>query len=234
MKTLDDLLVDVRESAEISDWCINCGERKCACRARGFSNTEMVSVRAILERIDDDARTIEQLTRSVHIVKDAEIAHLKLQLDALQKDVAQMSASDEVVELTLRFFSDRVITTMRPSLGAPPVTKSIEMNAENQGHLIVSVRDTLSGDPNAVGYVLVVQKWAKEWPKPQPKPLPLILHCPKCHLQHVDVDDESGAWATSRIHRKHLCKPEDGGCGYIWAPSNRFTVGVRELPEDGS
>lgn len=63
------------------------------------------------------------------------------------------------------------------------------------------------------------------------EPLPLIINCPRCHLQHVDVDDETGEWATRRLHRKHLCKPEDGGCGFVWKPSNRYTVGVRELPE---
>ncbi len=62
-------------------------------------------------------------------------------------------------------------------------------------------------------------------------PIQLIIHCPKCHLQHVDVDDDTGAWATTRHHRQHLCKPSDGGCGHVWAPANRRTVGVRELPE---
>lgn len=62
-------------------------------------------------------------------------------------------------------------------------------------------------------------------------PIPMVLHCPKCHLQHVDVDDETGKWATSRRHRKHLCKPEDGGCGHVWMPAAVQTVGVKELPE---
>lgn len=61
-------------------------------------------------------------------------------------------------------------------------------------------------------------------------PLPLVIHCPQCHLQHVDVDDDTGKWATSRLHRKHLCKPSDGGCGHVWAPANVHTVGVAELP----
>lgn len=61
-------------------------------------------------------------------------------------------------------------------------------------------------------------------------PLPLVIHCPHCHLQHVDVDDDTGKWATSRLHRKHLCKPSDGGCGHVWAPANVHTVGVAELP----
>jgi hypothetical protein len=62
-------------------------------------------------------------------------------------------------------------------------------------------------------------------------PIPVVIHCPKCHLQHVDVDEETGLWATARHHKKHLCKPEDGGCGYVWAPANRYTVGVHQLPE---
>lgn len=31
--------------------------------------------------------------------------------------------------------------------------------------------------------------------------------------------------------KKHLCKPSDGGCGNVWKPSDRYTVGVSELPE---
>jgi hypothetical protein len=61
-------------------------------------------------------------------------------------------------------------------------------------------------------------------------PIPLILHCPACHLQHVDVDDESGKWATERVHRTHRCL----GCQHEWRPANRYTVGVRELPEEES
>lgn len=61
------------------------------------------------------------------------------------------------------------------------------------------------------------------------KPLPMILHCPNCHLQHIDRDDETGAWATTSVHRKHLCKKEDGGCGKLWMPANVATVGVESL-----
>lgn len=61
-------------------------------------------------------------------------------------------------------------------------------------------------------------------------PIPMILCCPACGLQHVDVDDASGKWATALLHRKHLCKPEDGGCGHVWQAANVPTVGVAELP----
>lgn len=57
-------------------------------------------------------------------------------------------------------------------------------------------------------------------------PVPLRLFCPKCGMQHIDVDDETGAWATTRHHRKHLCKPTHGGCGQVWQPFEYVTVGV--------
>lgn len=61
------------------------------------------------------------------------------------------------------------------------------------------------------------------------QPIPMVLHCPECHLQHIDVDDETGNWATDRLHRKHLCKPADGGCGHVWMPALVHTVGVEKL-----
>lgn len=74
-------------------------------------------------------------------------------------------------------------------------------------------------------------------------PIPMILHCPAvlppgideggiwratrvCHHQHVDTDDETGAWATTRHHRKHLCHR----CGHVWQPALVPTVGVAALP----
>lgn len=59
-------------------------------------------------------------------------------------------------------------------------------------------------------------------PKEAANPVPMILDCPRCGMRHVDVDDESGAWATTRHHRKHLCK----SCGNIWQPHSYATVGV--------
>lgn len=56
--------------------------------------------------------------------------------------------------------------------------------------------------------------------------IPMILHCPICRLQHIDTDE----WATTRLHRTHLCKPEDGGCGKEFRPANISTIGVKELP----
>lgn len=60
-------------------------------------------------------------------------------------------------------------------------------------------------------------------------PIPMILHCPRCHQQHIDV----GAFAT-RPHRTHRCTAEAGngpGCGHEWRPAPVRTVGVKELPD---
>jgi len=60
--------------------------------------------------------------------------------------------------------------------------------------------------------------------KPEP-PIPMVLHCPKCHVQHVD----RGEWATpAKAHRKHLCE----ACGHTWKPSAAATVGVEKLSEE--
>lgn len=56
--------------------------------------------------------------------------------------------------------------------------------------------------------------------------IPMILHCPKCGTQHVD----EGEWATTRLHKTHLCLNES--CGHLFRPANVHTVGVKELEKD--
>lgn len=48
--------------------------------------------------------------------------------------------------------------------------------------------------------------------------VPTQIHCPQCGMLHVDQDE----WATTRLHRKHLCH----GCKHIWAPYPVTTTGV--------
>ncbi len=48
--------------------------------------------------------------------------------------------------------------------------------------------------------------------------IPLQLKCPQCDMIHVDQDE----WATTRLHRKHLCH----GCGHLWTPYLVTTIGV--------
>ena len=64
-------------------------------------------------------------------------------------------------------------------------------------------------------------------------PVDLVLHCPACQKQHLDI----GEFQT-RVHRKHLCEnTPDGlgtGCGHLWVPFEYATRGVLEVvkPED--
>jgi hypothetical protein len=66
----------------------------------------------------------------------------------------------------------------------------------------------------------------------QVRPNPVVIFCPECGLKHIDVDDDTGKWATTRLHRKHLCKPSDGGCSNVWQPFDSYTVGVESLAEN--
>lgn len=53
-------------------------------------------------------------------------------------------------------------------------------------------------------------------------PLPMVLHCPRCHLQHIDAPDERTPDWKNPPHRSHLCH----GCGLIWRPADVPTIGV--------
>jgi len=74
-------------------------------------------------------------------------------------------------------------------------------------------------------------------------PIDMILHCPKCHQQHIDAPDElrSGVeifknpqtkdilrW-TNPPHRSHLC----AYCGHIWRPADVCTNGVATIKTRG-
>ena len=50
-------------------------------------------------------------------------------------------------------------------------------------------------------------------------PKPMILHCPECHVQHLD----EGEWAT-RPHKTHQCQ----NCKHEWRPFPYPTVGVAQ------
>lgn len=60
-------------------------------------------------------------------------------------------------------------------------------------------------------------------------PIDMVLHCPRCHTQHVDSPeyDVLGTappavhW-NNPPHRSHLC----GHCGWIWRPADVPTNGV--------
>jgi hypothetical protein len=71
-------------------------------------------------------------------------------------------------------------------------------------------------------------------------PIDMVLHCPRCGLQHVDRRDppysadwdDAQAW-TNPPHRSHLCRPSDGGCGHIFRPADVPTNGVLAIKTRG-
>jgi hypothetical protein len=95
-------------------------------------------------------------------------------------------------------------------------------------------------------------------PAGQAAPIDMVLHCPACHVQHIDAPDtepckqgcqyardiampehtcgagcmyllpESPRW-TNPPHRSHLC----GNCGHIWRPADVPTNGVAATKTKG-
>ncbi len=71
-----------------------------------------------------------------------------------------------------------------------------------------------------------------------PAPIDMVLHCPKCRMQHVDAPEISGfttlsgplpgGWSNPP-HRSHLCH----GCGNIWRPADVPTNGVAAVKTKG-
>lgn len=61
------------------------------------------------------------------------------------------------------------------------------------------------------------------------QPVPMVLHCPRCHLQHIDAPDERTPEWHNPPHRSHLCH----GCGFVWRPADVPTVGVERTQTTG-
>ena len=73
-----------------------------------------------------------------------------------------------------------------------------------------------------------------------PAPINMVLHCPKCGLQHIDAPDHPHYGGMTDAtgfhprwdnppHRSHLCK----GCGNIWRPADVPTNGVAAVATKG-
>lgn len=70
-------------------------------------------------------------------------------------------------------------------------------------------------------------------------PLAMVLHCPKCHKQHIDKDEGAGMLAEDVAsygepwrnppHRSHLC----AHCGCQWRPADVPTTGVESVATRG-
>ena len=118
------------------------------------------------------------------------------------------------------------------AMQAPPrfvVSKDFTMPVEVAGSLEPGAMQTLvPGD--SVQFPVVL-------------PIDMVLHCPKCHLQHIDRDESPSdrEWAaqsagereqqywTNPPHRSHKCS----GCGHIWRPADVCTNGVAAVKTVG-
>ena len=60
-------------------------------------------------------------------------------------------------------------------------------------------------------------------------PIDMVLHCPRCHTQHVDAPDDRSADWINPPHRSHLCH----ACGCIWRPADVATNGVQSIKTKG-
>jgi hypothetical protein len=70
---------------------------------------------------------------------------------------------------------------------------------------------------------------ARQVPAADSPPIDMILHCPACHLQHIDAPDERTPDWKNAPHRSHLCH----GCGHIWRPADVPTNGVQAIATKG-
>ena len=59
-------------------------------------------------------------------------------------------------------------------------------------------------------------------------PIDMVLFCPKCGMQHIDDDTN-----FQEVHRSHLCRQKDAGCGHIWRPADVATNGVKAVATTG-
>lgn len=68
-------------------------------------------------------------------------------------------------------------------------------------------------------------------------PLDMVLHCPKCGVQHIDAAEQDmrdellgdETYWLNPPHRSHLCHQ----CGCIWRPADVPTNGVRTITTAG-
>lgn len=78
----------------------------------------------------------------------------------------------------------------------------------------------------------VIRDLAQSIVSTAPTPIDMVLHCPRCRLQHIDADaphDHPELDWRNPPHRSHLC----ADCGYIWRPADVPTNGVRAVKTRG-
>lgn len=78
-----------------------------------------------------------------------------------------------------------------------------------------------------------IEEFLDDTPAPESReaePIRMVLHCPKCHAQHIDEPDERTPGWNNPPHRSHLCH----ACGCIWRPADVPTMGVTAAETKGS
>lgn len=124
---------------------------------------------------------------------------------------------------------------------APSAAAAVAIKAMGYGGS-TGINDYLMSDGTVKAMRPAEVKWAPQADS-QPAPIDMVLHCPKCGLQHIDAPekvnrrlaaiDPPAAWAldpwTNEPHRSHLCH----GCGHIWRPADVPTNGVAAVKTTG-
>lgn len=103
------------------------------------------------------------------------------------------------------------------------------------------IQDDATND-TAVMIVRAVRREALRAHAASAEPVAMVLHCPKCGMQHIDAQEpeeihtdqdgtvlrHEGGW-DNPPHRSHLCH----GCGTIWRPADVSTTGVAAIETRG-
>jgi len=115
-----------------------------------------------------------------------------------------------------------------------PVEPTAEMCACASGDTGSRITD---GPTFARALYLEMLSAAPAQPAQQSEPIDMVLHCPKCGMQHIDepegdahaaIDGTETRWENPP-HRSHLCH----GCGHIWRPADVPTNGVLAVKTKG-
>lgn len=67
------------------------------------------------------------------------------------------------------------------------------------------------------------------------KPTDMILHCPRCHTQHIDAPEPLTGW-NNPPHKSHQCSRclKTEGIKVIWRPADIPTNGVAVIKTRGA
>jgi len=75
---------------------------------------------------------------------------------------------------------------------------------------------------------LAYTAWLEAIEYSKTKPINMLLFCPTCAEQHVDLPQPEKNW-TNPPHRSHECQT----CGHVWRPADVPTNGVASIQTKG-